>query len=458
METQTASKFHVLLVPFPGQGHVNPMMQFARRLVSKGLEATLVVSIFIAKSMKLGSSVGPVQLDVISDGYDDGGFPKTNSFDTYLERLKAAGSRTLADLIMKYEKTPNPIDCVIYEPFLPWALDVAKEFGLLGAAFFTQPCAVDYIYYNIQHKLLSLPISSTPVSIPGLPLLELRDLPSFVRLPDSYPANAEMLISQFCNADKADFVLINTFYKLEPEAVDTMSKVCPVLTIGPTVPSIYLDKRIEDDDDYGVDLFPLDASASSNWLSSKPERSVVYLSFGSFSGLSDNQMEELLWGLKRSNFYFLWVIRATEEAKLPKTFKENLGDKGLIVNWSCQVKLLTNKAVGCFLTHCGWNSTIEAMSLGVPMVAMPLWSDQPVNAKLVEDVWKVGIRVKVDEEKGIVPRDEIEFCIREIMEGEKGKEVKKNVEKWSELAIEAVSEGGTSDKNIDQFVSKLVKT
>ncbi|OAY50252.1 UDP-glycosyltransferase 74F2 [Manihot esculenta] len=455
---ETASKPHVLLVPYPGQGHVNPMIQFARRLVSKGLKATLVTSIFIAKSMKLGSSVGPVQLDVISDGYDNGGFPKADSVDTYLERLKVAGSRTLSELILKYQNTSNPIHCVIYEPFLPWALDVAKEFGLLGAAFFTQPCAVDYIYYNIQHKLLTLPISSTPVSIPGLPLLEFRDLPSFVRLPDSYPAHLEMLINQFSNADKADFILINTFYELEPEAVETMSKVCPVLAVGPTVPSIYLDKRIEDDDDYGVDLFPLDASISSNWLSTKPERSVVYVSFGSFSGLSEEQMEEILWGLKKSNFYFLWVIRATEEAKLPNTFMEELGDKGLVVNWSCQVKLLTNKAVGCFLTHCGWNSTIEAISLGVPMVAMPLWSDQPANAKLVEDVWKVGIRVKVDEEKGIVTRDEIELCVREIMEGERGKEVKKNVEKWSELAIEAISEAGTSDKDIDEFVSKLVKT
>jgi pathogen-inducible salicylic acid glucosyltransferase len=220
--------------------------------------------------------------------------------------------------------------------------------------------------------------------------------------------------------------------------VDTISKVCPTLTIGPTVPSRYLDKRIEDDDYYNLDLFTLHASISTNWISNKPPRSVVYVAFGSISNLCEKQIEELSWGLKNSNYYFLWVIRESGQINLPKTL------------------MLANEAVGCFLTHCGWNSTIEALSLGMPMVAMPQWTDQPPNAKLVEDVWKVGIRVKVDEE-GIVPRDEIECCVKEVMEGEKGEEMKKNANKWRELAIEAVSEGGSSDKNIDELVSKILK-
>ncbi|KAJ4823664.1 hypothetical protein Tsubulata_019759 [Turnera subulata] len=453
---------HVLLVPYPGQGHVNPMMQFARRLVSKGLKATLATSVFIAKSMHLSSSVGQVHLDVISDGYDElGPAAEAPSADTYLARLKAEGSRTLTGLILKHQSTPTPVDCVVYEPFLAWALDVAKEFGLVGAAFFTQPCTVDYIYYSIHHKLLSLEqvsSSSGPVSIPGLPLqLELRDMPSFIGAPASYPAYFLMLLNQFSNADKADFILINTFYKLEAEAVDTMLKVCPVLTIGPTIPSIYLDRRLQNDDEYNIDLFTLDASVSTKWLSDKPPRSVVYVAFGSISDLSEKQMEELAWGLKRSNFYFLWVVRATEQAKLPKIFMEELGDRGCVASWSPQVKVLADQAVGCFLTHSGWNSTIEAVSLGVPMVAMPQWTDQPPNAKLVEDFWKVGIRVRVGED-GIVPREEIERCIREVMVGEKGKEIKKNTEKWRELAIEAVSEGGSSDVNIDKFVAKVIKS
>lgn len=167
--------------------------------------------------MHFGSSIGSVHLDVISDGFDSGGFAESASIDGYLSRLKAAGSRTLSDLIKKYRESSDPVDCVIYEPFLPWALDVAKEHGLFAAAFFTQPCAVDFIYYNIHHKLLKLPVSSTPVSISGLPLLELRDLPSFLNVPASYPAYFEMVLNQFSNTEKADYILINTFYKLEKE-------------------------------------------------------------------------------------------------------------------------------------------------------------------------------------------------------------------------------------------------
>lgn len=236
-----------------------------------------------------------------------------------------------------------------------------------------------------------------------------------------------------------------------------MSKVCPVLTIGPTVPSKYLDKRIQNDDEYGLDLYTLDATISLNWLTTKPPRSVIYVAFGSMADLSNKQMEELAWGLQTSNFNFLWVVRVSEQPKLPKSFLQYLGDKGLIVNWSPQVKLLQDEAVGCFFSHCGWNSTIEALSLGVPMVGMPQWTDQPPNAKLVEDVWKVGVRVKVNEE-GIVSREEIKNCIREVMEGERSREIRGNCEKWKELAIEAISEGGTSDKNIDEFVSKLISS
>ena len=165
-------------------------------------------------------------------------------------------------------------------------------------------------------------------------------------------------------------------------------------------------------------------------------------------------MLELALGLKRSNRYFLWVVRETEQNKLPSNFIEETSEKGLVVSWCPQLDVLAHKAMGCFMTHCGWNSTLEALSLGVPMIAMPHWTDQPTNAKFVADVWQVGIRVSKDE-KGIIRKEEIERCIREIMEGEKSAEIKQNSEKWKKLAKDAVDEGGSSDKNIDEFVAKL---
>ena len=136
---------------------------------------------------------------------------------------------------------------------------------MLGAAFFTQTCAVNYIYYLVHNGLLKLPISSSPVSIPGLPLLDPPDMPSFIYVAGQYPAYFEMVLNQFSNTDKVDFILVNTFYKLEDEVVDSMHKICPLLTIGPTIPSFYLDNRVDNDKDYDLNLFKLDKSICIDW-------------------------------------------------------------------------------------------------------------------------------------------------------------------------------------------------
>ena len=234
-----------------------------------------------------------------------------------------------------------------------------------------------------------------------------------------------------------------------------MTEIWPLRTIGPTIPSMYLDKRIEDDKDYGFCIFEPNSDACMKWLNDHAKGSVIYVSFGSLAALNAEQMEELAWGLRMSNSYFLWVVRASEEAKLPKNFVEETSEKGLVVHWCPQLEVLTHEAVGCFVTHCGWNSTLEALSLGVPMVAVPQWTDQPTNAKYIMDVWKMGLKAPADE-KGLVKREAIENCISEIMEGERGKEILKNAYKWKALAKEAVDQGGSSDKNIQEFVTKLV--
>lgn len=206
---------HILALPYPSQGHINPMLQFCKRLVSKGLKTTLAITNFISHSVRPISNT--VSIDTISDGFDEGGYAEADSVVTYLERFKKIGSQTLADLIKKYEKSEFPITCVIYDSFMPWALDVAKDHGLIGACFFTQACAVNYIYYYVHHGKLTLPISSPPVRILGLLELELRDMPSFIYVHGTYPAYFELVLNQFINGDKADYVFVNSFYKLEAE-------------------------------------------------------------------------------------------------------------------------------------------------------------------------------------------------------------------------------------------------
>ncbi|KAL1544841.1 UDP-glycosyltransferase 74F2-like [Salvia divinorum] len=423
---RNTQKPHILAIPYPSQGHVNPMHQFCKRLVFKGAKTTFALTKFIIKSFNPKSD--SVAIETISDGFDEGGFGQAADVSDYLMRMEQAGSKTLEDLIQSYQSSNNPIDCIVYDAFLPWALEVAKKYDIKGAAFFTQACVVNYVYYYAHHGLLELPVTaaSTPVELPGLPPLDLPDLPSFIYKHGTYPAYFEMVLSQFSNLEKADFVVVNTFYKLEEKIVDSMTKVCPLLTIGPTLPSSYLDGRIENDNKYDINLFkPEDCTRIMHWLEKKAARSVVYIAFGSMDNLPKPQMEEIAWGLRNSNFDFIWVL-----------------------------EVLSSKAVGCFFSHGGWNSTTEALSLGVPMVVMPQWTDQTTDAKLVQDIWGVGVRVRVGKD-GLVGREEVEGCLREVMEEERGKEMKRNASKWRDLAKEAVAEGGTSDLDIFNFLNKL---
>ncbi|GAB4825838.1 hypothetical protein Ancab_008711 [Ancistrocladus abbreviatus] len=147
----------------------------------------------------------------------------------------------------------------------------------------------------------------------------------------------------------------------------------------------------------------------------------------------------------------------SEQAELAKNVLHETDEKGTIVNWCPQLEVLASEATGCFLTHCGWNSMLEALSLGVRMVAMPQWADQPTNGALIQDIWKVGRRVSIDE-KGIVGIYEIATCIRDVLHGERSMEMKASAKKLSHLIKATASKDGSSTKNIDEFVSKIQKS
>ncbi|WMV40345.1 hypothetical protein MTR67_033730 [Solanum verrucosum] len=473
LQEMTTHQAHCLILSYPVQGHINPMLQFSKRLQSKRVKITIALTKSFLKNMKeLPTSMS---IEAISDGYDDGGCDQAESFEAYVTRFKEIGSDTLSQLIQKLANSGCPVNCIVYDPFLPWAVEVAKNFGLISAAFFTQNCAVDNIYYHVHKGVIKLPPTQNDeeILIPGFSsTIEASDAGAELQPDKGVHVNnlrrkitlctpeaeriIEMMVNQFSNLDKVDWVLINSFYELEKQVIDWMSKKYPIKTIGPTIPSMYLDKRLHDDKEYGLSIFKPMTNECLNWLNHQPISSVVYVSFGSLAKVEAEQMEELAWGLKNSNNNFLWVVRSTEKSKLPKNFLEELTiEKGLVVSWCPQLQVLEHESTVCFLTHCGWNSTLEAISLGVPMVTMPQWTDQTTNAKLVKDVWEIGVRAKQDE-KGIVRREVIEECIKLVMEEEKGKLIRENAKKWKELARNVVDEGGSSDKNIEEFVSKLV--
>ncbi|CAJ1975442.1 unnamed protein product [Sphenostylis stenocarpa] len=452
MEHKT-QRVHCLVLAYPHQGHINPMLQFSKRLQHDGVRVTLVTSHFYCKT--LPKLPGSITLEGISDGFDDGGFAEAESIKAYLDRFWKFGPQTLSELLERLISCGNSIDCVVYDSFLPWTLDIAKKHGLTCAVFLTQPLFVNCVYHHVQKGNLKLPLANhNVISLPGLPLLQPFDLPSFIYDYGTYPASFDLVVgNQFSNIEKADWILCNTFYELEKEVTDWLMKLWPKLkTIGPTIPSMFLDKRAKDDDEYGFSLFKSEECVE--WMDKKPKGSVVYVSVGSFSILSEEQMEELAFGLQESGCHFLWVVRATEQGKIPEGFRRN-SEKGLVVTWCSQLKVLEHEAVGCFVTHCGWNSTLEALSLGVPMIAMPQWTDQTTNAKLIEDIWETGLRVSADN-KGVFRREALKHAIKEIMESEIGIDIKRKAIQWKNLAAKAVDECGSSHMNIREFMDTLV--
>ncbi|CAL5384328.1 unnamed protein product [Camellia sinensis] len=418
MEEERVYKAHVIVIPFYGQGHLNPMLQFSKRLASKELKVIVTTVLSVTKTMP--SRAGSIAFEPVYDDCTEGGIQD-------LEDLRA----------ILIESSEYPVKCLVYDGNMPWALNIAKQLGIAAAAFFTQSCAAIASYYPMHLDLLGEPLPVLAFPMPALPEIRIPKMPLFGSDTSRYLPMIRYVLEQFSNIEKADWVLFNSFDELEGEVVKWMSNLWPVRTIGPTVPSIYLDKRADNDSDYGLQLYKPQNEDCLKWLNTKDTGSVVYVSFGSVASLNAEQTAEMAEALKQNNNSFLWVVRSDEQSKLPSGFVEEVLPVGGV--------------------SCGWNSTVEAISFGVPVVAMPQFLDQVTNAHFVEQVWGVGVITKVDE-KGVATTVEIERCVGEVMQGERGQEIKKNAMRWKELATEAVDESGSSDKYIDEIITCLAAT
>ncbi|CAH9089680.1 unnamed protein product [Cuscuta epithymum] len=447
-----ASRVHVFVIPLPIQGHITPMVQFSKRLASRGVGSTIITPSSTSSCVQTNSSLIRIEPIPESGGGQPDGIAAIN--DWFMDLL----SKNLAEIASKATDSGCVLAAVVYDSIMPWVADIAHHLGLRAAAFNSQSCAVFSLYHHADKGNLAAPVEGSTVSLPSMPPLGVDDLPSFLCDNNSYSSLLKHVLGRNLSTHKADWLLFNTFDELEKELLEWMATQYPakVIAIGPLLPSMYLDKRVRDDDSYGLSLFKAESNKTMEWLDSQETGSVVYVSFGSLANLNDKQMREVALGLIRSKCKFLWVIRSSEQSKLPTHLMEENSDAGMITNWCPQLDVLSHPAIGCFVTHCGWNSTLEALSLGVPIVAMPQWTDQPTNAKYLVDIWNVGIRVVADK-NGLVTTKEFERCLVEVMKGHKGILLKENAAKWRQLAKEAVDLGGSSDKNIEEFVSAISK-
>ncbi|KAJ9541509.1 hypothetical protein OSB04_028015 [Centaurea solstitialis] len=467
------SQPHFLLLTFPTQGHINPTLQFAKRLLRLGVKVTFVTCVSAYRRMtKAGQNI-PESLNfaVFSDGFDDGYAYDVNDYTSFMNQLKTRGSQSVKETILSCANDGTPITCLVYTLLLPWAAGVARELNVPSALLWIQPASVFRIYYYYfkgYDKLIGEGCSepSWSIKLPGLPLLKSRDLPSFCLPSNMYDFVLTLFKEQLQVLDLEDKpkILVNSFDALEEEALKEIDDKMKLIAVGPLIPSAFVDDVDPSDKSFGGDLFET-STDYVEWMNTKPEGSIVYISFGSIIMLSKKQKEAMARGLLASKRPFLWVVRnkdgnrkahnegEKEEDDEEVSCKEELEELGKIVPWCSQLEVLSHPSLGCFVTHCGWNSTMESIVCAVPVVAFPHWTDQTTNAKLLEDEWRTGVRVAANGE-GVVEGDEIARCIEMVMGGEET-EMRKNAKKWKDLAREAMKESGSSHMNLKAFVEQV---
>ncbi|XVF73050.1 hypothetical protein PTKIN_Ptkin12aG0170400 [Pterospermum kingtungense] len=456
---------HIAIVPTPGMGHLIPLVEFAKRLVH---QHHFTVTFFIP-SDDTPTDAQKSTLDSLPSSIDYVFLPRVDlsdiasAQDTKAETvicLTVARSLSFLRDALKPLVAKKKLVALVADLFGTDAFDVAKEFNVSPYIFFPSTAMTLSLF-------LYLPELDQTVSC------EYRDMPEPVRIPGCSPIHGKELLDPTQDRKNdaykwllhhtkryrlAEGIMVNSFVDLEGGAIKALQEKepgkPPVYPVGPLV---NVDPSVKDD---GSDCL--------KWLDDQPHGSVLYVSFGSGGTLSYDQIQELALGLEMSDQRFLWVVRSPNDTSanaaffsvksqkdpfdfLPKGFLERTRGWGMVVqSWAPQAQVLSHGSTGGFLTHCGWNSTLESVVNGVPLIAWPLYAEQKMNAAILTKEIKVALRPKPNE-NGLVCRDEIAKAVKGLMEGEEGKSVRNRMKDLKEAAAKVLSENGSSTKALSDI-------
>lgn len=467
----TAINAHVLILTLPAQGHVAPTMKLAYRLADLGVKVTFLTAEctfdqLVSEQSRNKDALpkiqgGPYQERVKTVFFPDG--LKSTELDErrdtvkFLERIAKVMPYHVEEFIKKANQPESEKDekitCVIADLVVAWALEIANKMGLKGAIFLSSAPGIVSMVLQIPHLIEAgiIDAEGTPkkkekvMLSPYLPALSSDD---YVW---NFPGNKELqkVGFKFVRSGEpflrtSNWVLCNWYRDLDPSADGLLPTT---LSIGPLLAN----------DRPSGNMFSEDLTCLS-WLDRQPPGSVVYVSFGSTGTFNSHQFDELALGLQLMGRPFLWVVRpdiSHEVASATDGLRNRGADVhqlGKIVQWAPQEKVLAHPSVGCFLTHCGWNSTVEGISMGVPLLCWPHMGDQFYVRTCICDGWKVGLELKPNED-GIFTRHEIKSKVDELLINGG---IRENALKIKRLAQMSLSKGGSSSKNLEQFVAELV--
>ncbi|CAL0308671.1 unnamed protein product [Lupinus luteus] len=486
MESQS-QKLNVIFLPYLLPGHNNPMVDTARLFAKHGVNVTIITT---------QDNAFKFQKHIDSD-YNSGysirihvlQLPSAQvSFHDEVENIKSGVSSQMLckigdEMLIPQDQVEQLLpqlhpDCLVTDQFYPWTVESAAKLGIPRLYFYStsyfSTCAFRCIQKHKPHE--SLDSDTNKFSIPGLPhniemtTAQIEDrLKTKNMITDYLNAVCEAIIE---SEVRSYGTLCNSFHELESDYEQLYRCIRGVKSwsIGPVSTSVNKDdkERAKRDQKDGAIA---EEPELLNWLDSKQNESVLYVSFGSLTKLPQSQLLEIALGLENSGHNFIWVVRNMNEDddrdSLPQGFLQRMkeSNKGYIIwNWAPQVLILNHPAVGGVVTHCGWNTILESSSAGLPMITWPMFAEQFYNEKLIVDVLKVGVSIGVkgnqfwskSSDNEVVRKEDIADTVKLLMgSGEESKEMRIRARKVGDAAKRTIEEGGSSYNNLKQLIDEL---
>lgn len=456
---------HIVIFPFMSKGHTIPLLHLAhllhrRRLATLTLITTPLNSSFIHHSL----AEAHTDANVLSLPFPDnipGVLPGVESTDqlpsihlfipfvTATKQLRPHFEHALSSL--------GHVSLLISDGFLGWSRESASKFGIPRAVFFGMGNFAFTVAALVATHRPHAGVTSDdqPFGIPGFPNLKITkgDLNPPHDDPDPKGPAYDFNVEAAKQTMLSQALIVNSFYTLEAPYFDCYNK-----NFGPKgwcVGPLCLEKPKPEPELVGkIETMKwLDIRAAEN-------RPVLYVAFGSQADVSEEQMKEIASGMETSGMDFLWVVRR-KVFEGSEEFEQQVRERGKVVKeWVDQMEILRHKSVKGFLSHCGWNSVMESICCGVPMLAWPMLAEQPMNAKFVVDELGIGMRIRPRDgsKHGLVKGDDIEQLVRELLVGEKGKAAAERVKELAVEAEAAMMDDGPSASSLEEMIGELSQT
>ncbi|MCL7048158.1 hypothetical protein MKW94_026841 [Papaver nudicaule] len=496
---------HIIMFPYLAQGHITQLLALARFISQRkpNIKITFVSTPLNIKRLQLALTTGTsIHNNICSaelpfSSADHGLPPNCESTDSLppqflltllhaSETLKPSFDSLINKIITDEKRVPN---CIIADGILGWVHETAKRVGTFHFAF-TGPGA--YGTSMLFSICLYLPHRKNDDSndlmeelhVPCFPDTYRRHIsqfPAYIRAQNKETPRIQFYQKQIALTLRSDGMLCDTVEEIEVLGLEALRKHMdskPVWTIGPLLPSFLLQGNRNKNNAGSVvshsrtgKEFGISPESCIDWLNIQNQSSVLYISFGSESAISAPNMMELALGLEKSGKSFIWVLRPPigndiksqlKSEWLPEGFEERLNEtrKGLLVKkWAPQLEILCHRSTGAFLSHCGWNSTLESLSQGVPIIGWPLGADQAFNSQMMEE--EMGVCVGLCTGNEAVSSEDVKKVIEKVMDSSEGEEMRKKAMVIAERISAAmrVDEGGhqkgSSIRSIDDFLATV---